>query len=102
VLACLTIAMSTASCVTDEQRLSAAAREMGTLSAGVDLPDQPVDCRAKEAHAAVAAGTEVRSALIRERDALDRQNARGGRCAEFYDDLKARMARKTDDDRNDR
>jgi hypothetical protein len=66
----------------------------GQIEAGISLPDQPADCRAQEQHAELAAGAEVRSILMRERSALDRQNARTERCAGFYDDVKARMARK--------
>jgi hypothetical protein len=86
------LTMSTASCATVEQRLTTAATVKGTVDAGANLPDQPTDCRKQEAHAEVAAGAEVRSVLIRERAALDRQNARGGRCADFYDDVKSRFA----------
>jgi len=57
----------------------------------VTLPEFPLDCRATEPHAALAVGAEVRSVLIRERVALDRQNARAGRCAGFYDDVKIRL-----------
>jgi hypothetical protein len=84
--------MSTASCTTVEQRLTTAATIRGTVNAGTNLPDQPLECRKQEAHAEVTAGAEARSVLIRERAALDRQNARGGRCADFYDDVKSRFA----------
>jgi hypothetical protein len=46
-----------------------------------------------EAHAELTAGSEVRSVLIRERGALDRQNARTGRCVGFYDDVRDRFAK---------
>lgn len=55
------------------------------------LPDLPDDCRQTEEHAELTAGAEVRSVLIRERGALDQQNARTGRCAGFYDDTKSRL-----------
>ena len=42
----------------------------------------PADCHEKEAHAPLAVGTEARSALKRERQALDRANSRVVRCAE--------------------
>lgn len=64
------------------------------MRAGVHLPAWPDDCRLQEAHADLAAGAELRAVLVRERAALDRQNARGGRCAGFYDDLKFKMEAK--------
>lgn len=79
------------SCSTVERRLTVAATTKGAIDAGVSLPDQPDDCRKTEAHAEIKAGVEVRSVLIRERAALDRQNARGGRCADFFDDVKVRF-----------
>ncbi|WP_369522266.1 hypothetical protein [Brucella anthropi] len=52
------------------------------------MPDYPEDCRRKEAHAPLVEGQEKLSILKREREALDRQNARTDRCAGFYDELK--------------
>lgn len=46
-----------------------------------------------ESHAALTEGAEVRSILIRERAQLDRQNARTGRCAAYYDDLRQKIGR---------
>lgn len=46
----------------------------------------------QEPHAAVSVGIELRSVLVRERQALDRQNARTGRCGTFYEDVKSRYA----------
>lgn len=82
-----------ASCSTVERRLTVAATTKGTVEAGANLPDQPTDCRKKEPHAEVKAGAEARSVLIRERAALDRQNARTGRCVDFYDDIRSRFAK---------
>ncbi|WP_349506742.1 hypothetical protein [Agrobacterium tomkonis] len=58
----------------------------------MNLPPLPDDCRVKEAHAAVTESAEVRSILIRERAALDRQNTRTDRCAGFYDETRTRFA----------
>jgi hypothetical protein len=71
--------------------LGRSATTEGRIAAGVKLADLPADCRATEAHADLTAGVEVRSVLIRERGALDRQNARAGRCASFYDDQRSRL-----------
>lgn len=65
--------------------LSKASADQGRVAAGVTLPELPPDCRKQEPHAALAVGMEVRVALKAERRALDRQNARAGRCATFYD-----------------
>jgi hypothetical protein len=46
----------------------------------------------REAHADLAAGSEVRSVLIRERQHLDNANARVERCAAFHDDLRSRFS----------
>ncbi|PST19709.1 hypothetical protein C7U61_14545 [Rhizobium sp. JAB6] len=66
----------------------------GIIKAGTNLPPLPDDCRKKEPHTAVRVGDELRSVLVRERGALDRANARGERCASFYDDTKAGFERR--------
>lgn len=83
--------MSISSCATIDQRLTASATAEGKVKAGVHLPAWPDDCRQQEAHADIAAGAELHGVLKRERSALDRQNARTGRCGTFYDTLKTRM-----------
>ena len=70
------------------ERLKSAAAEQGKIAGGVHLPDLPNDCRKQEPHAGVKVGDELRSVLVRERGALDRANARVGRCGIFYDDTK--------------
>ncbi len=74
------------SCASDKA-LKQAATEQGVAQARVTLPVYPSDCRAKEPHAALTEGAEIRSILKRERAALDRQNTRTDRCAGFYDEL---------------
>ncbi|MBX4976091.1 hypothetical protein [Rhizobium lentis] len=54
------------------------------------LPPLPDDLRQQEAHAAVAEGEPLIAILARERQALDRANARQGRSVKFYDDLASR------------
>lgn len=81
--ACL-IAMTLSSCASDKL-LHAAAEQTGRAQAERQLPAYPDDCRKKEDHAPLIDGAEVRSVLRRERQALERQNARTDRCAEFYD-----------------
>ncbi|MBB3315097.1 hypothetical protein FHT77_000939 [Rhizobium sp. BK181] len=75
---------------TTAKRLDAAAATQGKIRAGIALPAWPEDCRRHEAHAAVEVGAELRSVIVRERGALDRQNARTERCSSFYDDVKTR------------
>ena len=94
VAALLLLTTLISSCATVEGRLSAAAAQRGTAQAAVELPPLPDDCRKQEPHAEIAEGREIGSVLIRERAALDRQNARGARCIVFYDELKTGMAQK--------
>ena len=79
------------SCGTVEKRLGEAATAKGKVEAGVNLPDWPDDCRKTESHASVMEGAEVRSVLIRERGQLNKQNARTGRCAAYYDYLQSKL-----------
>nr|WP_132534968.1 hypothetical protein [Rhizobium sp. PP-F2F-G48] len=72
-------------------RINTAGQTTGKAKAGIDIPDQPDDCRKLEPHAPVTVGVELRSVLRRERGALDRANARVGRCAADRDNLRALM-----------
>lgn len=83
--------MLTCSSCSLTDRLNGAAEIQGQVRAGVILPDWPADCRVEEAHAAVNVDAELRAVLKREQAALARQNARTGRCADFYDDLKTKF-----------
>ncbi|KAB2674184.1 hypothetical protein F9L08_28780 [Brucella tritici] len=78
------IAMICSSCAND-RLLQEAAEQQGKAQARIVPAEYPDDCRKKESHALLIEGAEVRSILKRERAALDRQNARTDRCAEFYD-----------------
>ncbi|WP_273795181.1 hypothetical protein [Brucella intermedia] len=71
-----------------DRKLIAAGEAQGRAAARTNLPDYPEDCRRKETHAPLVAGQEKLSILKREREALDRQNARTDRCAGFYDAVK--------------
>ena len=62
----------------------------GEAEADRDLPLWPEDCRTMEPHAPVIIGTEALSGWKRERQALDRANARVGRCADLYDHIAGR------------
>lgn len=79
--------LTSAGCVTNAERLNRAATAKGQTQAGVLLPALPDDLRRQEAHAPVVEGQPVISILARERQALDRANARQGRTVNFYDDL---------------
>lgn len=85
VFACL-IMMTLSSCAND-RLVGESAERAGRAKASRQLPAYPDDCRKNEDHAPLTDGAEVRSVLKRERQALDRQNARTDRCAEFYDNL---------------
>ncbi|RFB95237.1 hypothetical protein B5K11_09825 [Rhizobium leguminosarum bv. trifolii] len=54
------------------------------------LPAAPYDLRKQEQHAPVVEGQPIIAVLARERQALDRANARVGRWSLFYDDLTTR------------
>jgi hypothetical protein len=88
-LGTLTSSIVISGCTTTK-RLDAAATTQGKIQAGIALPTWPDDCRKTEPHASVEVGAELRSVLVRERSALDRQNARTGRCAALYDDIKTK------------
>ncbi|WP_082240347.1 MULTISPECIES: hypothetical protein [Rhizobium] len=67
--------------------MNRAASTKGQASAGVLLPALPEDLRKQEPHAAVTEGQPLISILARERQALDRANARQRRSVAFYDDV---------------
>jgi hypothetical protein len=72
------------------ERLNRAATAQGQAQAGISLPALPDDLRKQEPHAAVTEGQPVISILARERQALDRANARQSRTISFYDDIKTK------------
>ena len=69
-------------------RIRAAGEAIGQARAQQALPDMPGDCRAQE-RSGVRAGDRLDVALLKTDAALARQNARGARCAEWYEDLKS-------------
>lgn len=72
------------------ERLNTAAVAKGQVAAGIVLPPLPDDLRKQEAHAPVREGEPPIAILARERQALDRANARQERSVKFYDDLTSR------------
>lgn len=86
------MAVTLSGCGHLDARLKSAARDSGIASAGVYIGEWPDDCRKTEPHAPLVVGAEVRSVLKRERAALDRQNARTLRCADYFDDLADHLA----------
>lgn len=85
------ISLTLTGCGTTDARLRTAATEQGRMSAAINLPALPDDCRAREPHAALAEGMELRSVIVRERSATTRANDRVERCASFYDETKGRL-----------
>lgn len=73
------------------ERLSSAAVARGQAAAGIVLPPLPEDLRKQEGHAPVREGEPLIAILARERQALDRANARQERSVKFYDDLKTKF-----------
>ena len=84
--------MISTSCGGLESRLAEAAGAKGKFDAGIEIPPQPADCEKTEPHAPIGEGMEARAALRRERAALDRQNARGARCWQHNENVRARFA----------
>jgi hypothetical protein len=82
------------SCADLHKQLHDAGADKGRAEAGVDLPDLPPDCRVMEPHAALQVGEEARVAIRMERRATGRANARMGRCAGFYDEIKGKLEAK--------
>lgn len=77
------------------ERLNRAATAQGQTQAGIQLPALPDDMRKLEAHAPVTEGQPVISILARERQALERANARQQRTISFYDDIKTKYEGRT-------
>lgn len=82
-------------CVTAEGRLNRAGAvkgEAGIVSSAIEelksLPDLPADCSRREV-SGVRKGDRLDVALVKTDRALGRANARVGRCAAWYGDLKA-------------
>ncbi|MDC7743485.1 hypothetical protein [Rhizobium binxianense] len=71
--------------------MNRASATKGQAAAGITLPPLPDDLRRQEAHAPVREGEPVIAILARERQALDRANARQRRSVQFYDDLTSRF-----------
>jgi len=82
----LSLLLIVSGCSTTE-RVNRAAVMKGQAAAGIALPSLPDDLRRQEAHAPVVEGEPVIAILARERQALDRANARQARTIQFYDDL---------------
>ena len=57
------------------------------LAEAEKLPEQPSDCRKKES-SGVKKGDRLDTAYLKAERALERQNARTGRCASWYDRLR--------------
>ena len=74
-----------------DARLGAAATAQGELEATRLLPDLPPDCR-QISRSGVQRGDRLDTALLKTDAALARQNARTGRCADWYDEIQAGFA----------
>ena len=85
------IAVSLTGCAGIDDRLDAAATAQGELEATKQLPDLPLDCR-QVSRSGVRRGDRLDTALLKTDAALARQNARTGRCADWYDEIKAGFA----------
>lgn len=63
------------------------ATEIGTISAGVYLPNLPIECQEMFAHADIKVGYDARVVLLRERKQLDKANSRIDLCAKNYQEV---------------
>lgn len=86
-------------CVTSQEKIEKAAAEKAKAEASVrvitvakKLPPQPAECGKKEASGA-ALGDRLDIAWKKAENALSRSNARGARCAGWYNNLKAGFAK---------
>jgi len=87
--------MIVSGCASKEARLTAAASTQGRVQAGVSLPDLPEECRQKMARVVPKYGTEKpRNTQLRWEFTADLVDRRTGRCAGFYDGVKARFGAK--------
>lgn len=90
----LLMILTLSSCSSLSPRLAKASAISGTIEAGIDIGRLPPDCRKKEPHATLIAGSEVRSVLKLERQATDNANDRVLRCAGHFDSLKSSLENK--------
>lgn len=74
-------------CATTEQRLTAAAGTSGRIASGVDLPDQPAECREPMGRVVPKEGEKWRWVQKRWEIVADAEDQRRARCAAFYDDV---------------
>lgn len=95
VLLCLALA----GCASNQAKLEAAAKDKAKAEASVrvvqiakKLPAQPAECGKKEASGA-ALGDRLDIAWKKAENALSRSNARGARCAGWYQNLRAAYAK---------
>ena len=87
------VAILTQSCATLEKRLNETATTQGKAQAGAVLHDwQTTAARRKRMQPSRKARRLDRSLSENAVNSI-KQNARTGRCAGFYDDLKSRMSR---------
>lgn len=74
-------------CQTAEQLALKSAAKAGEIEASKELPDYPDHCRTT-ARSGVQKGDRLDVALLRTENALNRQNGRTRRCADWYDKIK--------------
>lgn len=82
--------ITTSSCASNRElnQLTADAKKVGQIKAGVNLPPYPAECRQDEPHASIKIGDSKVSIIDRERRATDKANARKNRCGPvFYDNV---------------
>lgn len=77
-------------CSCSSTSVSEQGKVIGTLNAGIKLPNYPTECREITPHADVKEGDDAVVLLVRERGQLDKANSKGRACGpHFYDNVKA-------------
>lgn len=90
-LACSIAALLTGCAASSHQPQVNEAARIGTVGAGVTLPDLPDRCHTSFPHAALTEGAELVAILKRERAQLDGANRTIIACAEFYLQVKSEL-----------
>lgn len=63
----------------------------GKIAAGINIPEQPADCKVREAHPTISVGVNKIVVIDRYRTALDRANDRVIRCYNHREEIRMRI-----------
>lgn len=91
-MAAVSLAAILSGCVTTEQRLVSASATAGAMAAGLNLPQQPDECRVPMDRVVPKEGEKARWVQKRWEIVADQADKRTAYCATFYDDVKTGFA----------